>query len=183
MELRTQRLLMREWKDEDVEPFARMNDDGRVVKYVARLADRIAIDAWVSAQRHHFKRYGYGLWALEASDSAGFIGFCGLTKVPYVAHFTPAVEIAWRLHPDCWGRGYATEAAFASLSFGFQDLELDQIVANAAVDNVESRRVMERIGMSRDPEDDFDHPLKAIGDPLRRQVLYRLTYQEWSRKL
>ncbi|MES0057197.1 GNAT family N-acetyltransferase [Mesorhizobium sp. M0078] len=182
MELRTQRLLMREWKDEDVEPFARMNDDSRVVRYVARLGDRIAIDAWVSAQLHHFKRYGYGLWALETLDAAGFIGFCGLIKVPYVAHFTPAVEIAWRLHPDCWGRGYATEAAIAALTFGFQDLKLDQIVANAAVDNVESRRVMERLGMSHDPEDDFDHPLKTIDDPLRRQVLYRFTHQNWSRK-
>ncbi|MEI8703445.1 GNAT family N-acetyltransferase [Mesorhizobium sp. ISC15] len=183
MELRTQRLLMREWRDEDVEPFAQMNDDSRVIRYIARLADRIAINAWINAQRHHFKRYGYGLWALEALDAAGFMGFCGLINVPYVAHFTPAVEIAWRLHPNCWGRGYATEAAVAALAFGFQNLKLDQIVSNAAVDNVESRRVMERIGMSHDPKDDFDHPLKAVDDPLRRQVLYRITFLDWQRKL
>ncbi|WP_095204866.1 GNAT family N-acetyltransferase [Mesorhizobium carmichaelinearum] len=183
MELRTQRLLMREWKDEDVEPFARMNDDPRVVKYVARLPGRSAIDAWINAQRDHFRKHGYGLWALEEVGTVGLIGYCGLVNVPYHAHFTPAVEIAWRLHPDCWGRGYATEAAVAALAFGFRNLELKQIVANAAVDNVDSRRVMDRLGMSHDPEDDFDHPLKSIADPLRRQVLYRLTYQDWGRKL
>ncbi|MER9217111.1 GNAT family N-acetyltransferase [Mesorhizobium sp. M0663] len=183
MELQTERLLLREWKDEDVEPLARMNDDPRVVRYLARLADRSGIEAWVNAQREHFKKYGYGLWALERSDAEGLIGFCGLVSVPYRAHFTPAVEIAWRLHPDWWGRGYAAEAAVAALAFGFQTLELNQIVANAAVDNVASRRLMERIGMSHDPNDDFDHPLKAADDPLRRQVLYRLRYPDWGRKL
>lgn len=182
MEMRTERLLLREWKDEDFEPFSRMNDDPRVVKYIARLADRTAIDAWINAQRHHFKRYGYGLWALEALDAAGFIGFCGLINVPYVSHFTPAVEIAWRLHPDCWGRGYATEAAVAVLAYGFRTLKLNQIVANAAVDNIESRRVMERIGMSHDVKDDFEHPLRVIDDPLRSQVLYRITHQDWREK-
>ncbi|MER8824499.1 GNAT family N-acetyltransferase [Mesorhizobium sp. M0991] len=181
MELRTDRLLLREWKDQDVEPFARMNDDPRVVRYVATFANRTAIDAWINAQRDHFKRYGYGLWALETVDPAGrFIGFCGLNNVPYEAHFTPAVEIAWRLHPDWWGRGYATEAAFAALAYGFQRLKLNRIVANAAVNNVGSRRVMERIGMSHDPKDDFEHPLKAPDDPLRRQVLYSLTWENRS---
>ncbi|MER8949847.1 GNAT family N-acetyltransferase [Mesorhizobium sp. M0809] len=183
MELRTKRLLLRKWKDEDVQPFARMNDDPRVVRYLARIADRSAIEAWIKAQHEHFKKYGYGLWVLERSDVAGFLGFCGLVNIPYRAHFTPAVEIAWRLHPDCWGRGYATEAALAALAFGFQYLKLNQIVANAAVDNAASRRVMERIGMSFNPKDDFDHPLKAAHDPLRHQVLYRLTYQDWTETL
>ncbi|RWJ04429.1 MAG: N-acetyltransferase [Mesorhizobium sp.] len=182
MELQTERLLLREWRDEDVEPLARMNDDPRVVRYVARLADRRAIEAWINTQREHFKKHRYGLWALERLDVSGLIGFCGLANVSYRAHFTPAVEIAWRLQPDCWGRGYATEAAVAALAFGFQNLKLNQIVANAAADNVESRRVMERIGMSHEPKDDFDHPLKAVDDPLRRQVLYRLTYQDWRQK-
>ncbi|MER9001221.1 GNAT family N-acetyltransferase [Mesorhizobium australicum] len=183
MESRTKRLLLREWKDEDIEPVARMNDDPRVVRYLARLADRNAIEVWINAQREHFKTHGYGLWALERLDVAGSIGFCGLINVPYQAHFTPAVEIVWRLHPDWWGRGYAIEAAVAALAFGFQNLMLTQVVANAAVDNVASRGLMERIGMSHDPKDDFDHPFKAVGDPLRRQVLYRLTYQDWRQKL
>lgn len=183
MELRTKRLLLREWKDEDIEPLARMNDDPKVVRYLARLADRNAIEVWINTQREHFKKHGYGLWALQRSDVSGCIGFCGLVNVPYQAHFTPAVEIAWRLYPDWWGRGYATEAAVAALAFGFQNLKLNQIVANAAADNVASRRLMERIGMSHDPKDDFDHPFKAVDDPLRRQVLYRLMDQDRRQKL
>ncbi|RUV40330.1 N-acetyltransferase, partial [Mesorhizobium sp. M5C.F.Ca.IN.020.29.1.1] len=105
MELRTKRLLLRQWKDEDVEPFARMNDDPRVVRYIAKLTDRSAIHAWINEQCEHFKKHGYGLWALERLDVAEFIGFCGVVNVAYQAHFTPAIEVSWRLHPDHWGHG------------------------------------------------------------------------------
>ncbi|MER9559200.1 GNAT family N-acetyltransferase [Mesorhizobium sp. M0323] len=182
MELRTQRLLLREWKDEDVEPIVRMVSDPRVGKYLSNIGDRAAIEVWINRERERFKRLGYGLLAIERLDTSGFVGFCGLINVDYQAHFTPAVEISWRLDPDYWGHGYATEAAAAVLDFGFENLKLDQIVANAAVGNVASQRVMERIGMSHDLNDDFDHPLKAADDPLRRQVLYRLRYQDWRRK-
>lgn len=179
MELRTERLLLREWRDEDVELIAQLVGDPRVGKYLARFSDRQKIDAWIEAEREYFKRHSYGLFAMERLEAAGFIGFCGLINVGYQAHFTPAVEISWRVHPDHWGHGYATEAAAAVVAFGLEDLELKQIVANAAVENIASRRVMERIGMSHDPRDDFDHPLKAVDDPLRRQVLYRLTNEDW----
>ncbi|MER8792417.1 GNAT family N-acetyltransferase [Mesorhizobium sp. M0983] len=182
MELRTKRLLLREWTDEDVEPIARMVDDPRVGEYLAKFVDRAGIDAWISAEREYFREHGYGLWAIERLGTAEFIGFCGLVEVGYQARFTPAIEVSWRLHPDHWGHGYATEAAAAVLDFGFENLKLNEIVANAAVGNVASQRVMERIGMSHDPNDDFDHPLKAADDPLRRQVLYRLAYQDWRQK-
>ncbi|MER8837103.1 GNAT family N-acetyltransferase [Mesorhizobium sp. M0909] len=182
MELLTKRLLLRQWKDEDVEPLARMNDDLRVVRYIAKLTDRSAIHAWINEQREHFKKHGYGLWALERLDVAEFIGFCGVVNVSYQAHFTPAVEIAWRLDPASWGRGYATESASAALSFGFERLGLSEVVANAAVENLASRGVMERLRMSHDPQDDFDHPLKAEGDPLLRQVLYRIKAGDWLKQ-
>ncbi|MER8950132.1 GNAT family N-acetyltransferase [Mesorhizobium sp. M0809] len=182
MEMRTKRLLLREWTDEDLESIALLVSDPRVGRYLSPIGDRAAIEAWINRERENFKSRGYGLLAIERLGAPGFLGFCGLIDVGYQEHFTPAVEISWRLHPDNWGHGYATEAAAAALDFGFKDLNLNQIVANAAVDNVASRRVMERIGMSHDPKDDFDHPLKAADDPLRRQVLYRLAYQDWLRE-
>lgn len=180
LQLQTRRLLLREWKDEDVDDFARMNNDLRVVRYVRQLADRTAIEAWRNIQRDHFRRHGYGIWALEALDDGGCIGFCGLMNVPYQTHFTPAVEIAWRLDPNYWGGGYATEAAEAALSFGFERVGLSDVVAYAFVENVASRRVMARLGMSHDPKDDFDLPEQ--GDPLRRQVLYRLGAENWAQR-
>ncbi|MER9001957.1 GNAT family N-acetyltransferase [Mesorhizobium australicum] len=180
--LRTARLLMREWKDDDVDPIARMVEDPRVGKYLSKFRNRAAVQAWIEAEREQFRRKGYGLFAVERSDPPEFVGFCGLTDVDYEAHFTPAVEIGWRLQPDCWGHGYASEAAAAVLDFGFEALKLNEIVANSSVDNLASRIVMERIGMSHDPKDDFDHPLKAPDDVLRRQVLYRITLQDWHRR-
>lgn len=182
MELRTERLLLRQWTDDDVEPIARLVQDPKAGKYLARFADRAAIDAWIKAEREHFTRHGYGLFAMERLGAPGFIGFCGLINVSYEAHFTPAVEMYWRVAPDQWGQGYASEAAAAVVAFGFQEFKLNQIVATAAVENVASRRVMEHIGMSHDPRDDFDSPLKAVDDPLRRQVLYKLTFQDWHRR-
>ncbi|WP_083246925.1 GNAT family N-acetyltransferase [Mesorhizobium sp. SEMIA 3007] len=179
MNLRTKRLVLREWNDDDLEPLARINDNPRVVRYVAELLDRGAVAAWIADQREHFKKHRFGLWALELPSVAKLIGFCGLVNVPYQAHFTPAVDIEWRLDPADWGQGYATEAASAALSFGFAHLGLNEIVANAAVANLDSRRVMERLGMTHNPKDDFDHPLKAGDDPLQRQVLYRVRSENW----
>ncbi|MER8722159.1 GNAT family N-acetyltransferase [Mesorhizobium sp. M0999] len=181
MNLKTKRLVLREWNPEDLQPLARINNDPRVARYVAKLADRRVLAAWIAGQREHFNKHGYGLWALELSGAAKLIGFCGLVKVPYQAHFTPAVDIEWRLASAHWGRGYATEAASAALAFGFGHLRLNEIVANAAVANLDSRRVMERLGMTHNPTDDFDHPLMAGDDPLQRQVLYRIKAENWGK--
>lgn len=119
-----------------------------------------------------------GLWALEHSASHSFIGFLGLAEANLDAHFTPAVEIGWRLDPGHWGNGYATEGARAAMAFAFAALDLDEIVSFTALDNQRSRRVMERLGMTHDPTDDFDHP-RVVG-PLRRHVLSRLTRRAWD---
>ncbi len=116
---------------------------------------------------------GWGLWAVEVIRGPEFIGFVGLNEVGFEAHFTPAVEVGWRLHKDHWGNGYATEAARTAVNFAFNELELREIVAMTATRNERSRRVMERLGMGRDPGDDFEHPEIPDG-PLRRHVLYRL---------
>jgi RimJ/RimL family protein N-acetyltransferase len=122
----------------------------------------------------HFEANGYGLWALELRATGEFVGFTGLAKPAFEAHFTPAVEIGWRLARLAWGKGYATEAARAALAFGFEEVGLAEIVSFTTVANARSRAVMERIGMVRDPAEDFDHPGIPAGHPQRRHVLYRI---------
>jgi ribosomal-protein-alanine N-acetyltransferase len=121
-----------------------------------------------------FEANGYGLWALELRATGELIGFTGLAKPSFEAHFTPAVEIGWRLARSAWGSGYATEAARAALGFGFEQRGLTEVVSFATVANGRSRAVMERIGMTREPDDDFNHPGLPLGHPLSRHVLYRL---------
>ena len=137
-------------------------------------ATRQQSDELIARIERHFDRCGYGLWALELRASGEFVGFTGLTEVPFQARFTPAVEVGWRLARAAWGQGYATEAARAALAFGFGELELPEIVSYTIPANVRSRAVMERIGMRHDPGDDFGHPQIAPGSRFRQHVLYRL---------
>jgi len=123
---------------------------------------------------------GWGLWAAEVAATDTFIGFVGLNRPLFQAHFTPAVEVGWRLAHQYWGCGYATEAARAALGFGFESLGLPEIVSFTNVDNQRSRRVMEKLGMRHQREDDFDHPSISEGHRLRRHVLYRLTSAEFK---
>jgi ribosomal-protein-alanine N-acetyltransferase len=164
--------LLRSWRDADVAPFSRLSADPAVMEFLRPLADRASAEAWVARVREHWRRYGFGQWVVEIPGEADFVGVVGLAGVAYEAHFTPAVEIAWRLDRAHWGRGYATEAARAALEYGFGELGLDQIVAVTVPINWRSRRVMERVGMTRLPEEDFDHPRLPDG-PLKRHVLYR----------
>jgi len=167
--LRTPRLLLREWRDEDAAPFAAMSADPEVLRYLA------APDAvWIARTRAHFAEHGFGQFVVELPGEASFIGVVGLNNVRWDLAFTPAVEAAWRLMPTYWGKGYALEAARAAVDDGFGRLGLGEIVAYTAVGNRASRRVMERLGMTRDPAEDFDHPSRSEDDPLRRCVLYRL---------
>lgn len=176
----TPRLLLRPWKPEDLASFAAMNADQRVMEYFpATLSldeSKQAIDKYIL----HFKQYGFGWWAATLLDTGEFIGFVGLAHVNFTAPFTPAVEIGWRLAFDYWGKGYATEGAKAVLQYGFQVLNLDEIVSFTVVQNIRSQRVMERIGMHHDSKDDFDHPKLPEGHWLRRHVLYRLGASEWE---
>ena len=121
----------------------------------------------------HIAAHGFGFWAVEVLGTAPFIGFVGLQHVTFPAPFTPAVETGWRLAREHWGRGYATEAARAALAHGFGPLALPEVVAFAVPGNTASRRVMERMGMTHDPADDFDHPNVPEDSPLRRDVLCR----------
>jgi RimJ/RimL family protein N-acetyltransferase len=136
--------------------------------------DREESDALVDRIEGQFDALGYGLWAIEVPGVAEFIGYTGLALHTFEARFTPAVEIGWRLARDHWGRGYATEAARAAAADGFDRVGLDEIVSFTSTLNRRSIRVMERIGMTHDPADDFDHPRFPAGHHLRRHVLYRL---------
>jgi ribosomal-protein-alanine N-acetyltransferase len=152
-----------------------MNADPRVMEYSAAAPlSRTYSDAAAVRIRRHFDHHGFGKWVVELTESHEFVGVVGLAWLPFAAHFTPAVEVGWRLAAQHWGRGYATEAARAAIDFGFEQLKLAQIVACTVPTNTRSLAVMQRLGMTTAPEDDFDHPLLPEADPLRRHVLYRL---------
>ncbi len=172
--LRTERLILRPWRIEDRAPFAAMNADPVAMEYFPQTYDRRESDAMVDRIEEHLSAHGFGLWAVEVPDLAPFIGFIGLSTPSFEAHFTPAVEVGWRLAREYWGHGYATEAAREAVSVGFEEHDLREIVSFTVPANFRSRRVMERIGMTHDPVDDFDHPRLPEGHRLRRHVLYRL---------
>lgn len=171
--LTTARLSLRDWRDADRSAFARLNADPQVMAFMPGSLSREESDAAVGRIKEHFDRHGFGLWAIEVIGGAELIGFTGLSIPRFSAAFTPCVEVGWRLAAEHWGRGYATEAALACLSFGFCQLRLPEIVSFTTATNLRSRRVMERIGMTRDPADDFEHPALPAGHPLRPHVLYR----------
>jgi RimJ/RimL family protein N-acetyltransferase len=180
MALTTSRLILRRWRDTDLSAFAQLNDDPAVMQYMPRRLSRDESDATAARIDAAIETRGWGFWAVEvkgngaANPGAPFIGFVGLSIPGFQAHFTPCVEIGWRLAKEHWGRGYASEAAAASLQFAFDNLKLEQIVAFTVPLNKRSMRVMERIGMSRDPADDFEHPKLPPDHPLRPHVLYRV---------
>jgi RimJ/RimL family protein N-acetyltransferase len=144
------------------------------MEFMPGLLSRKESDELVDRVEAHFGKYGFGPWAAEVRASGQFIGYIGLMVPRFKAAFTPCVEIAWRLAHAYWGRGLATEGARAVLRYAFEELKLPSLVSFTVPANVRSRRVMEKLGMSHDPEGDFDHPLLLPGHPLRRHVLYRL---------
>lgn len=172
--IETERLLLRGWEKGDREPFARMNSDARVMEFFPAPLSHAESDALIEHIERHFRAHGFGLYAAELREERRFIGFVGLAVPAFEAHFTPCVEIGWRLCAECWGRGLATEGASAVVRHAFEELKLDAIVSFTVPANVRSRRVMEKIGMTHNPSDDFDHPNLPEGHPLRRHVLYRL---------
>jgi RimJ/RimL family protein N-acetyltransferase len=173
-ELRTERLLLRGWREADLAHFAALNADPRVMAHFPSTLSRAESDAFVRRIQAHFAEHGFGLWAVEIPGACPFAGFAGLSVASFPAPFTPCVEAGWRLAHHLWRRGYATEAARAALAFGFERAGLDEVVSFTAEGNAASRRVMERLGMRRDPSGDFDHPSVPEGHRLRRHVLYRL---------
>jgi len=178
--LTTPRLRLRLWRDEDLEPYAALNADPRVREFFPSVQTLQESTDSMQSIRDHWQRRGFGLWAVEVIGGAPFIGFIGLSVPSFDAPFTPCVELGYRLAFEHWGRGYATEGSRAAIGFGFSTIGLPEIVAMTAVDNERSRRVMERLGMTRNPADDFDHPNIGAGHRLQRHVLYRLTATEWK---
>lgn len=178
--LTTDRLRLRPWEDRDLAPFAAMNADPRVMEFFPATLDRAESDALARRIVDGFVQRGYGLWAVEVPGVADFIGFIGLSVPRFEAHFTPCVEIGWRLAASYWGQGYAAEGAQVALAFGFLDGGMEEIVSFTAASNQRSRRLMERLGMTHDAADDFQHPSLPEGHPLRPHVLYRLRNADWQ---
>lgn len=179
--IKTDRLILRNWEKSDLAPFAAMNADPRVREFFPGVLSRQESDESVKLASDHITKWGWGFWAASLTETGEFIGFIGLQNVHFKAHFTPAVEIAWRLAFEHWGKGYATEGAKAALHHGFEVVRLNEIVSFTALQNIRSRHVMEKIGMHHDPKDDFDHPNVPDDHPLKKYVLYRLSSSEWQK--
>jgi len=178
-ELVTARLRLRTWHESDREPFAELNADPEVMEYFPSVLTRASSDASIEAWQQQFQERGWSNWAVEVADTRSFIGFVGLSVPRRVLPFSPCVEIGWRLARAAWGQGYATEAAWEALRFGFEVLGLPEIVSFTTLRNGRSRAVMERIGM-RNANLDFDHPGVPEGHEQRRHCLYRITRRQWA---
>ncbi len=179
--IRTERLLLRRWRDDDCDPFAALNADPIVREFLQGPIWPEKSDQFVDAIEAHWRDHGWGLWAVEVPGVTAFIGYVGLWPADYLPT-GPAVEVGWRLARAHWGRGYATEAAREALRFGFEQVELEEIVSFTVPANVRSIAVMERIGLRRDPRRDFDHPHvdRDVHPELVRHVLYSIGRQEWQ---
>jgi len=178
--LQTERLSLRQWRPEDRLPYAALNADPLVMEYYPRVLSREESDASAARIQAALGEQRFGLWAVEVSDACPFIGYVGLAEAGFAAHFTPCVEIGWRLAREHWGRGYATEAATAVCRYAFESLGLEQLVSFTVPANWRSRRVMETLGMRRDEKDDFDHPHLAPGHALGRPVLDPMAAADWT---
>ena len=171
--IETDRLILRAFRDADREPFAAINGDPRVGDWLGGVIDRAASDAMLDRINAHIDETGWGLWAAERKADARLIGFIGLSTVKAGAlPVGPAIEMGWRLTPDAWGGGFATEGARAALDWGFDHIDTPEIIAFTATTNLASQAVMRRIGMTPDPARDFDHPRLAEDHPLRRHVVF-----------
>jgi ribosomal-protein-alanine N-acetyltransferase len=179
--LETERLLLRPWKNEDLEPFAELCADPEVMRFFPEVLTREKTDLLVSRCREKTANDGFSMAPVEVKATGEFLGFVGLNVPAYAAPlpFDPCVEIGWRLKRSAWGKGYASEAAREWLRFGFETMGLEEIVAFTIPDNLPSQKVMKRIGMIRDLEGDFLHPSLPADHPIAKHVLYRLTRSDW----
>ncbi len=169
----TERLILRYWQPSDRDPFARINADPLVMEFFPKTLSREESDSLADRIEARLQTRGFGLCAVEVRESHAFAGFIGLSEPAFEAHFTPCIEIGWRLASDLWGLGFATEGAQAIVRYAFETLLLKELVSFTAEANTRSLRVMEKLGMTRNSNDDFDHP-GLLGHPLQRHVLYRL---------
>lgn len=178
--IETERLILREWKEEDKASFARINNDPMIMEFFPRRLTEADSDKLIDRFQKHFETHGFGFYAVEMKKTGEFMGFAGLQNVEMDVPFTPAVEIAWRLDYEYWGKGYGTEAARAVLAHAFGKLKLPEIVAYAVHDNSRAIKLMEKLGMKRDEASDFDYPTLPKGHPLGRFSLYRITKKQFK---
>ena len=188
-ELVTPRVLLRQWRDDDLEPLVALNADPEVSRYLGGHITRTDSEAMAERMRTHWAQRDFGVWALELRGDRGergprspLIGLCGIVVPRYETKFSPFVEIIWRLATAHWGKGLVTEAARAALEDGFNEQDFPDVVATTVQQNQRSWRVMERLGMRRSPQDDFDHPLVPEANPLRPHIVYRLSREAWRRR-
>ena len=177
--IETDRLMLRTWLDSDLDPMFEINQDPKVMEYFPGLQDLETTKNFITKVNNHFNKYGYSLYACERKDTNEFIGFIGLLIADFKAHFTPAIEIGWRLSSKHWGQGFATEGAKAVLDYLFRELKIPEIVSFTAKGNAKSIRVMQKIDLQHNINDDFDHPKLDDTSPLKRHVLYRLSREKY----
>ncbi len=175
VQLETERLILRHWQASDADPFCALNADPNVMEFMPACLSRHESDLLMQRIDAHFHQHGFGLFAAELRGECAFIGFIGASVPDFQAHFTPCVEIGWRLAAEHWNKGLATEGARRVVQFAFDNLQVGELVSFTVPANLRSRRVMEKLGMARNPIDDFDYPKLPPGHPLRRHVLYRLS--------
>lgn len=180
-QLLTSRLKMRKWRQEDILPFSKMNSDSQVMEFFPKVLTEKETHDLVQKFEERFSQQGFGFWALELIENGQFIGFTGLNVPAFQTHFTPCVEIGWRIAHEYWGKGLAVEAAQKTIEYGFEVCSLKEIVAFTTLLNMKSRRVMEKLGMTYSPKDDFEHPLLEVEHPLRKHVLYRLKKESYQK--
>lgn len=178
-ELKTERLLLRKWRDDDLTDFAALNADPEVMEFFADVLDTKESNELAKEIIKRINENGWGFWAVELLSDNSFIGFVGLNKPSYDVPVDLCIEIGWRLAKKYWGHGYATEAAKASLEFAFNELKLDKVYSFASVGNKRSCAVMERLNMV-DTNTPFQHPMIPEGSPLREHVLYKIDKQRWQ---
>jgi [ribosomal protein S5]-alanine N-acetyltransferase len=176
--IQTKRIGLRAWLEEDVEPFSRINADPEVMKFFPGPLSKVETERFVSAIENHFNEKGFGLYAVDELASCDFIGFIGLNTATFESDFTPCVEVGWRLSPEYWGKGFATEGALACLKKGFQEFSLEEIVSFTSAINNRSVAVMKRIGLKY--RMDFDHPRLDPKSQLCKHALYSLTRMEYE---
>ncbi|TNF65355.1 MAG: N-acetyltransferase [Gammaproteobacteria bacterium] len=178
----TQRLILRTWQIDDISPMTKVNEDLKVMKYFPSIGNRDTTAWLIGRLEQHHNDHGFSLYPVILKQTNEMIGFVGLLTVGFQAHFTPAVEIGWRLGSQCWGNGYAPEAAYAMLEFGFNKIGLEKIVSFTVKDNLNSRRVMEKIGMTYDYKNDFNHPKIDTKNPLSKHVLYEIYKNDYLKQ-
>lgn len=179
--IQTERLILRQWCDQDIDPYRKLNADPKVMEFFPATWSQEESDTSLQSARNHIEKYGWGKWAVSLLETDEFIGRIGLEDINFQASFSPNIELGYRIAYKHWGKGYASEGAKAALEYGFQHINLEEIVAFTPIQNLRSQVVMQRIGMHHNRKDDFDHPKLPENHRLRRHVLYRLKAEQWQK--